>query len=57
MDVSVGINPDHTQVWAVPGVANNGTNCQAAKNTVDLEQHRFELPGPTYTWIFFSKYL
>lgn len=32
MDVSVGINPDHTKVWAVPGVANNGTNCQAAKN-------------------------
>lgn len=28
----MGINPDHTKVWAVPGVPTNGTDCQAAKN-------------------------
>lgn len=32
IDVSMGINPDHTKVWAVLGMATNGTNCQAAKN-------------------------
>lgn len=32
IDVSMSINPDDTEIWAVPGVATNGTYCQAAKN-------------------------
>lgn len=32
MDVSMGINPDHTKVWEMPGMSTNGTNRQAAKN-------------------------
>ena len=32
MNVSMSINPDDTEIWVVPGVATNGTYCQAAKN-------------------------
>lgn len=32
INVGMSINPDDTEIWAVLGVAANGTYCQAAKN-------------------------
>lgn len=32
INVRMSINPDDTEIWAVPGVTDNGTYCQAAKN-------------------------
>lgn len=48
----MGINPDHTEVWAVPGVATNGSYCQAAKNKYSNlhgplvgKHHQSEIPS------------